>query len=320
MTAWLSLNDFYIITGIILFVVALLSFQDKANRKRWTTGLFWLLFSLVYLVGNYLSHLVVGLIVVIMCVIAAMKGMGIGAYKELDDTERETRALRLGNKLFIPALLIPVLTMVLTLSLGSAKIAGTPIFESSKIATIVSLGIACVASAIISLVLCKETPLQMSNESRRLLDTMGWVIILPQLLAVLGGVFTQAGVGQTVAHIVNEYFAVNTPLAATAIYCLSMALFTIIMGNAFAAFPIITTGIGVPILIMGLGANPAVVAAIGMFSGYCGTLMTPMAANFNIVPVTLLNLPSEHSVIRVQIGTAIPLLFTNIILMYLLAF
>jgi len=59
-------------------------------------------------------------------------------------------------------------------------------------------------------------------------------------------------------------------------------------------------------------------AAIGMFSAYCGTLMTPMAANFNIVPVALLELPDKNAVIKAQIPTALPLLVANIFLLYFL--
>ncbi len=99
-----------------------------------------------------------------------------------------------------------------------------------------------------------------------------------------------------------------------------MALCTVIMGNAFAAFPVITAGIGIPLLVMQQGANPAVMAAIGMFSGYCGTLMTPMAANFNIVPAALLELKDPHLVIKMQLPTALLLLAANIVLLYLLAF
>ncbi|XLM19849.1 DUF979 domain-containing protein, partial [Chromobacterium piscinae] len=73
-------------------------------------------------------------------------------------------------------------------------------------------------------------------------------------------------------------------------YVLGMALFTMIMGNAFAAFPVMTAGIGIPFLVGTHHGDAAVMAAIGMFSGYCGTLMTPMAANFNIVPAALLEL------------------------------
>jgi uncharacterized membrane protein len=60
--------------------------------------------------------------------------------------------------------------------------------------------------------------------------------------------------------------------------------------------------------------------AIGMFSGYCGTLMTPMAANFNMVPAALLELPDKNAVIKVQIPTALSLLVVNVFLLNFLMF
>ena len=99
-----------------------------------------------------------------------------------------------------------------------------------------------------------------------------------------------------------------------------MALFTIVMGNGFAAFPVMTAGIGLPLVVHKFGGDPAVVAAIGMLSGFCGTLVTPMAANFNLVPVALLDLPDRYAVIKAQAPTAAMLLVVNTALMYLLAF
>jgi uncharacterized membrane protein len=104
------------------------------------------------------------------------------------------------------------------------------------------------------------------------------------------------------------------------VFGLGMALFTMIMGNAFAAFPVMAAAIGVPLLIAGYGGNPAVVGAIGMLAGFCGTLMTPMAANFNIVPAALLELKDRNGVIKAQVGTALPLLAANILLIYFLAY
>ncbi|MGZ8349130.1 MAG: 5-oxoproline transporter, DUF979 family subunit, partial [Allosphingosinicella sp.] len=91
-------------------------------------------------------------------------------------------------------------------------------------------------------------------------------------------------------------------------------------GNAFAAFPVMAAEIGVPLLMRLYGGDPAVVGAIGMLAGFCGTLMTPMAANFNIVPAALLELRDRNGVIKAQIGTALPLLAVNIALIYFLAF
>ena len=92
------------------------------------------------------------------------------------------------------------------------------------------------------------------------------------------------------------------------------------MGNAFAAFPVMTAGIGLPLLVQRHGADPAILGSLGMLTGYCGTLLTPMAANFNLVPAALLELDDPNGVIRAQWATAVPLLAVNIALMALLVF
>jgi uncharacterized membrane protein len=143
-------------------------------------------------------------------------------------------------------------------------------------------------------------------------------VVLPHMLAVLGLLFSEAGVGKAVAHISTAYVSLDTRLAAVTVYCVGLALFTIVMGNGFAAFPVMAGGVGIPILVGVYHADPAVMAAIGMFSAYCGTLMTPMAANFNMVPAALLELPDKHAVIKAQIPTALPLLGANILLLYFL--
>ena len=96
-----------------------------------------------------------------------------------------------------------------------------------------------------------------------------------------------------------------------------MAGFTVCMGNAFAAFPVMTLGIGLPFIVNAHHGNPAIMAAIGMLCGYCGTLVTPMAANFNLVPAMLLELTDRNAVIRAQIPVALVILAANIALMAL---
>ena len=103
-------------------------------------------------------------------------------------------------------------------------------------------------------------------------------------------------------------------------FTLGMAGFTIIMGNAFAAFPVMMAAVGLPVLVSKLGGDPAIIAAIGMLAGFCGTLLTPMAANFNIVPAALLELDDRNAVIKAQVATALPLLAINTFLIWGLAF
>jgi uncharacterized membrane protein len=42
------------------------------------------------------------------------------------------------------------------------------------------------------------------REARRLVDAMGWAVVLPHMLAVLGLLFSEAGVGKAVAHVVTD--------------------------------------------------------------------------------------------------------------------
>ena len=158
------------------------------------------------------------------------------------------------------------------------------------------------------------------HEGRRLLEHIGWAAILPQMLATLGLLFNASGVGKAVGRITDHLVPKGSLIAAVALYCIGMAVFTIIMGNAFAAFPVMTAAVGWPLLVQQFDGTPAVVFAIGMLAGFCGTLCTPMAANFNLVPAALLEMKDQYGPIKAQVPTAVPLLACNIVLMYVFAF
>ena len=207
--------------------------------------------------------------------------------------------------------------MVGTLSAKYLSIGGTPLLDP-KNTTLVSLGVGCVISLGLACWLTRETPAQGVRESRRLTDSLGWALVLPQMLGMLGLVFSDAGVGKAVAYVTTTYINMELRFVAVAVFVIGMAMFTVIMGNGFAAFPVMAGGVGVPVLIGIYHGNPAVVASIGMLSGYCGTLLTPMAANYNIVPAALLELSDKNGVIRAQVPTALVLLATNVFLLYFL--
>lgn len=241
---------------------------------------------------------------------------------EFDDdaAAREASARRLGNRVFIPALTIPAVVLVLVIG---AKFPATRITwlldPGPSQLPLVALGIAAVTALVVGIKLTRARPIHGLTEARRLLDTIGWPIVLPTMLATLGAVFVDTGVGKAIAAIVGEVLPTDSAIACLLAFGLGMIAFTTITGNAFTAFPVMMAGVGLPLLVIKHGADPAALGAIGMLTGYCGTLMTPMAANFNIVPVLLLDLRSEYAVIRAQLPTAIALATTNIVLMILLA-
>jgi uncharacterized membrane protein len=313
----IKLEHFYVVLGLMLATAAVMTLRDRHNPKRYSTALFWALYALTYLVGERLLPEVAGGLMIAMALIAGFGGVSLGQYGTLPKEERAVHARRLGHWLFIPALTIPVVTMIGATLLKDVQFGAMPLLDPKHL-TIVSLGCASLVAVAAACWLTRSTPVQGMREWRRLTDAVGWAVVLPHMLAVLGLLFAEAGVGKAVAHITTTYINMDSRLVAVAVFCIGMALFTIIMGNGFAAFPVMAGGVGIPVLVGVYGANPAVMAAIGMFSAYCGTLMTPMAANFNIVPVALLELPDKNAVIKAQIPTALPLLLANILLLYFL--
>lgn len=331
-----SQDYLFILSGALLLIVALLGLRDRSNPKRVTTSLFWFLYSLLFFFGDWLYHLdpvsadlaesqrnieiVAGVIVLALCVIAGFGGLGMGKAREKTAAVRAAYARRFGNKLFVPALVIPCGTLlgVLLFKLvpGLPELVLGEEAKNAAMHTLVPFTISVIIAVILAMRLTRAKLMDPVQEARRLLDPIGWAFILPQLLATMGLLFTEAGVGKDIAYIFKEYISLNYFLLAVVVFVVCMALLTVVMGNAFAAFPIMVAGIGYPVLVQQYGGDPQVMAAVGMFSGYCGTLLTPMAANFNLVPVALLNLPTRGAVIRQQWPTAIGVMVANILILY----
>jgi uncharacterized membrane protein len=298
--------------------VAVRSIGDRANARRFGNAAFWGLLAVSFLFGSHLGDLTNGMIVLALMVLGA-GAMGLGSPRTTSVAEREASARKKGNAVFTPALVIPAIAIIGTLTLGKLTLHGTPLADPKQV-TLIALALGIIIALVVALLRFRPPALAPVEEGRRLCDAIGWAIILPQMLASLGAVFALSGVGGAVGRIATTWLPLGHPLAAVAAYCVGMALFTMVMGNAFAAFPVMTAAIGVPLIVHRFGGDPAIMGAVGMLAGFCGTLCTPMAANYNIVPAALLELPDRNGVIRVQIPTAIPLLICNIILMYLLVF
>lgn len=315
----IKLSAVYILAGLVFAAFSVLSALDRNNRKRFGNAAFWGLVAVSFLAGDRLGDLGNGVLVLCLAGIAGLGLLGRGAPATTSPEARRALAERFGEKLFIPALTLPVVVALGVLVLKPLHIGGAPLLDPKQ-ATLLSLALAAIVATAVALALLRQPLISPLQEGRRLMDTVGWAALLPQMLAALGAVFALAGVGDRIGELVTQWIPMDGRLTAVAVYCLGMAAFTMIMGNAFAAFPVMTAGVGLPILIQRFGGDPAIVASIGMLSGFCGTLMTPLAANFNLVPAALLELPDRYAVIRAQIPTALPLLVINTVLMYVLAF
>jgi len=301
----MALEILYILAGLVAMVAAVLSFKDRSLKTRYGTALFWAILSITFVFGKILSPTIVGILVLIMGILTATKQVKIGTFKQTSEEFKLEKSKLIGNKLFIPVLSIAVFAF--------------GIGQFTSLGGLVGMGVGAVIGTIAGLFITKASASETLEEGNRLIQQVGPFAILPQLLAALGALFNAAGVGEVIANGISNVIPTGNIVFGVIAYCVGMAVFTMIMGNAFAAFAVITAGIGLP-FVFNQGANPAIAGALALTAGYCGTLLTPMAANFNIVPAAVLEMKDKYKVIKTQAPLAITLLVIHIILMLVWAF
>ena len=293
----------YVIIGFISMAAGLKNFMDKENPSRVGTGLFWGLFGFVCAFGTWLPAKVTGVLVLLMCIPAIFKKVKVG--KNDAPTAEYTKAQfdKIGMKIFVPAFTVAVCSLAFALFSNISSLVG------------VTFG-TFVAVAMLMAYSKDNKPGVFVKDSERFLSMMGPLCMLPQLLGCLGGVFTAAGVGDVISKLVNNIVPQGNVNIGIIVYAIGMVIFTMIMGNAFAAVTVMTVGIGGP-FVLAYGANPVLVGMLALTCGYCGTLLTPMAANFNIVPVAILNMKDRWGVIKQQVIPAFIILTFQICYMIL---
>ena len=299
------LEFIYILIGLQFFYTAFRVFKAEDNEKKATTMAFWIILGVLFAFGKLIPSMVSGALVVVIGIISLINGIVVKGAITNDEATEVEGSKRLGNKIFIPVIVMAVLAIIL------AKL----IPESSSSI----LGFTAIVALVIIMIMTKTSFAGMMKQSDRMVQQVGAVAILPQLLAALGAIFAAAGVGDVIASIIGGMIPTISPWTGSIAYVLGMVIFTAIMGNAFAAFTVITAGIGVPFVIA-QGADPAIAAALAMTAGYCGTLLTPMAGNFNVLPVGLLEMEDKNGVIKEQALFSILMIVVHILLMRFWAF
>lgn len=299
------LTVIYAIIGLICVSLAVFALRSKTQQARVGTALFWSILGIIFIFGDWIPANVVGVLIIVLAILSASKQVKVGSFKTTDEEFKLESAKKIGNKLFIPALVLAILAFLIA--------------QFTNLGSYNAIGLSGIGALIVMMVLSKSNVKEANNESIRLLSQVGPTAILPQILAALGTLFTVAGVGDVIASGVSQVIPEGNIWLGVIAYCVGMAVFTAVMGNAFAAFSVITAGIGVP-FVFALGANPLIAGALALTAGFCGTLLTPMAANFNIVPASILELKNQYGVIKAQAPFAIIMLMIHIILMRFLAF
>ncbi len=297
----------YIVMGLLCIYCGVKNLKDKENPEPVGTCIFWSVLGIVLAAGRWLPSVVSGILVVIMCVPAILKKVKKGKVSAATKAETEIAYEKVGMKVFAPTLsigLFAVLCAITGMGIGLSALNG------------VAIGV--IVAVILLMFMNRENkPATFLNDSERMLSTVGPLSMLPMLLACLGTVFTQAGVGDVIANLVGHIIPEGNVNVGIVVYAVGMMLFTMIMGNAYAAITVMTVGIGYP-FVLSYGANPVVIGMLALTCGFCGTLCTPMAANFNTVPVALLDMKKEFGVIKNQVPIAIIMLVVQIVMMIVL--
>lgn len=299
------LQFFYILLGLLMYFVAYCVLSDRKHPAKIGTTLFWFVLATIFMFGDYLPGAMVGGMLVTIGILTALKQVKMGHISILDQKFSKEQAKKLGNKVFIPSLVIALMVVVIA--------------KFTTLGGSVAIGISALIALGVTLVITKARPKTVGQDTNRMLQTLGAMAILPQLLASLGALFTEAGVGDVISKSISIVIPEGNVFLGVTAYCIGMALFTMIMGNAFAAFSVITVGIGVP-FVFNQGGNILIASTLALTAGYCGTLLTPMAANFNVLPAVLLETKDKNAVIKYQAPVALVLLVIHIILMYVWAF
>lgn len=304
--AWAS-EIIFMLCGLVCVNCAFRGLRNES--KRVGTFVFWFVLGIIFMFGKWIAANLIGAMLLVLGCLTASKQVVMGKFENVPAEFKNVQAGKLKNKIFIPAVLIGLVA----LGLSQIKIMGVAIPSA------VSIGVASLVALAVGWIIAKPKASEIGDDSSRLLMTVGASSLLPQLLGALGTLFTEAGVGDVISYGISAVIPSGNILLGIVVYCAGMMIFTMIMGNGFAAFSVITVGIGIPFVIM-QGGNPAVVGALGLTAGYCGTLITPMAANFNIVPSAVLETKDKYQIIKAQLPMSAILIVIHVALMYFLAF
>lgn len=299
------LEVMYCLIGLISIYVAFKNLKDKENKNSVGSFVFWFDLGVMFVLGKWLPALADGILLIILVLPPILKKVSPGNEPEPTLDEMEQNNKKIGAKVFVPAVCIGLFALLAAFF--------------TKISPLVGMSVGVFVAMIILRIYSKSnTPSVFLKDCRRMMDVVGPLSMLPMLLAALGAVFTAAGVGDVISSLVSNIIPAGNVTIGIIVYAIGMAVFTMIMGNAFAAITVMTVGIGAPFALK-YGADPVVIGSLALTCGYCGTLCTPMAANFNMVPVAILEMKDKNGVIKKQVLVAVIMLVVQIVMMIMMS-
>ncbi|HWA30209.1 MAG TPA: DUF979 family protein, partial [Rhizomicrobium sp.] len=163
----ITLEDAYVLMGLLFAAIAVLSVFDRANRKRFGNAAFWALFAASFLFGSHFTDFENGLLVLALVIVGGFNLMARTSPETTSPDARRAFAARYGNGLFYIALIIPLVALIGTLFLKSTGLV------DPKQVTLICLGFGVLIALAVAFAWMKPAPAAPLDEARRLADTIG---------------------------------------------------------------------------------------------------------------------------------------------------
>jgi uncharacterized membrane protein len=228
----ITLGFVYVLAGMTFALFALLGLLDRSNSKRFGNAAFWGLLALSMICGDYLGDFGNGLLVLALVAIAGTGQIGRAPGGEFPPMSRPNAPRSYGPFLLLVALIIPAVALA-----GTFLFKWVPGLADPKQATLISLALGVLIALAVGMARLKPPPLLPLNRAAACSTRSAG----PQSCRRCSPASARSSRSPGSAKSSATSSALQSPRAACSArslaFGLGMALFTMVMGNAFAAFP-----------------------------------------------------------------------------------
>lgn len=163
------LTIIYAIIGLVCISLSVFALRSNEQQAKVGTALFWSILGIIFIFGDWIPANIVGVLIIAMAVLSATKQVKVGSFKTSSEQFKLDSAEKIGNKLFVPALVLAVLAFVIA--------------QFTNLGSYNAIGLSGIGALIVMFFISKSNVKEANDESIRLLSQVGPTAILPQILA-----------------------------------------------------------------------------------------------------------------------------------------
>lgn len=88
----LLLEVFFVMTGLLMALTMIYTLKDENHKTRMGTATFWGILAVIFIFGKIIPSMVVGILIVVIGILSALKQVNIGNLKQLDENFTRVKA------------------------------------------------------------------------------------------------------------------------------------------------------------------------------------------------------------------------------------